>query len=131
MRHFSEKYAKDLTKEPPGHPPQFTAKEMEVLRVKRGEIRLWAHRVRVHLQHNPDCLHNPLQVAKSKKRKNAKKFSQPSLIKNFLGSQGINVRKDQRASALVICRFLLLGLAAPCPSMYAQQVIPVGINRET
>jgi len=74
---------------------------MEVSHAKRGEIGLCPHQVHVHLQHNPDCFHNPLQVSKSKKRKNAKTFSQSSPMKTFLGSQGINIRKDQRASASV------------------------------
>lgn len=108
---FFYKYAKYLTKDPPGHPPQFPDQERAVLHPRRGETRLWPDRV--NLQHDPDCLPNPLQVVKSKKPKNANKFSQPSLIKNFTATQGINVRKDQRASALVICRCLLLGLVLP------------------
>lgn len=48
---------------------------------REGGSLLRPHRACGHLQHTPRCLRNPLQVAKSKRRNNANKFSQPSHIK--------------------------------------------------
>lgn len=83
-------------------------------RTQRGQSRLCPSAAQPRL-------HPPSPAGCKSKAKAQRHF--PSL-KNSLGSQGINVRKDQGARAWVIRRFLLLGLCAPRPP----PVIPVGTS---
>lgn len=110
---FCQKYAKCLAKDPP-HFPGNGGLECTGGREPCG------HTVSICSTTAPT--RPPNQKAKT--------FPQPPLIKNSLGSQRVNVGKDQRAPALGICRFLLPGLAARRPSPGTRQVIPVGIHRE-